>query len=248
MLFHSAFLVAKRVPFQTRAQCIVAGKASTKNLVEKQRLNGIASNLEQPYQKGYPFRELANCNGEFVMSFFSGFMLGQAMSGRNNSGGLAVGLFGIIAFAFILLMIWATVGSFFLPLYSILHFALWGYEFGNEMMSLLAVIAMVLIVPASYAMALLGTRREFYVGAAILGAITFAVMYSLILFEGTPLHEIKELYEGGEHLTNTFIATVLCVVSVIGVRLFLCAICPKIAAAEMSAERLRHYAGLRSQE
>lgn len=86
------------------------------------------------------------------------------------------------------------------------------------MMSLLAVIAMALIVPAAYAMALLGTRREFYVGAAILDVITFTVMYSLILFEGTPLHEIKELYEDDEHLTNTFIATLLCIASVFGIR------------------------------
>lgn len=155
------------------------------------------------------------------MSFFSGFMLGQTMSGRGNSGGAALGLFGLFAVAFVLVVIAATLGSFLLPLYSIMHFSLWAYAYWDEFGATCAAIVMLMIVPPAYAMALLGTRKEFYFCGGFLALLAFVVVYSLSAFSGTPLHAIEELTADGEYIANALMAAALCVASVFGFRFLL---------------------------
>lgn len=155
------------------------------------------------------------------MSFFSGFMIGQAMSGRGNSGGAAAGFLGLMAIAFVILMIALTVWSFLLPLYGILHLSLWAYEFWDGIGAVSVAITLLLIVPPAYVMALLGTRKEFYFSGGLLVLLAFFVVISLSAFVGTPLHEIELLTTEGQYFANAVMAAVLCAASAFGTRFLL---------------------------
>ncbi|UWR77121.1 hypothetical protein K4L04_03945 [Phaeobacter inhibens] len=154
------------------------------------------------------------------MSFFSGYLMGRAISG--NSGGVAGGFYSLFVFGFIILAVAATMGAFLLPLYSIVHGSLWGYKIAGGVAATSAAILMALIVPPSYAMALLGSRKDAYIGCGTLAAIAFAVVLSLGHLERSPLHGVEFLMkDGGEQIANAFLTAVLCMVSTLGFR-FLC--------------------------
>ncbi|UWR57087.1 hypothetical protein [Phaeobacter inhibens] len=157
------------------------------------------------------------------MSFFSGYVVGRAISGQGNTGGVAVGFFSLFVFAFVVSAVAATIGAFLLPLYSILHVSIWAYGIGDGAGAASAAVLMTLIVPPSYAMALLGSRKGACIGCGMLAAMAFAVVLSLGQLKGTPLHGVEFLMkDGGEQIVNALLAAVLCAASALGFR-FLCA-------------------------
>ena len=157
-----------------------------------------------------------------VMSFYSGYILGQAMGDKGNSGGAAAGLFGLFAFAFVVLLVGATIGSFLLPIYSVFHFARWGYDASDGVTAVLVAGIMLALVSAAYAQALLGTRKQFYRGCAFLSFVCFAVIVSLSTIDESILHDVISVATTDKLFGNAVIASLLCAISVSGGRYLLC--------------------------
>lgn len=150
------------------------------------------------------------------MSFFSGYVLGQAMNGKGNSGGAAMGFFGLFAFAFLLLLIGATIFSFLLPLYSIVHLSILAHDLTNVFGAALVAVFTANLVVSAYVLSLLGTTKQFYIWGAILSLINFTLLSSFNEFSEYDLMNLS-----GEPLIDALFSAMLCFVSIFGVRFLL---------------------------
>jgi len=146
------------------------------------------------------------------MSFFSGFMLGQAMSNKGNSGGAVLGFFGLFAIAAVVGAVAFTLGAFLLPLYGIAHLTFWAIEV--EALAGLGVflVPVVLLpsVPLAYVYGLFGTKETTIWGIGTLGIVTILTVLSMPHFKGSLLHEYKELGDPELIAQNAIVAFALC--------------------------------------
>lgn len=146
------------------------------------------------------------------MSFFSGFLIGQATARNGRNPGEGIGFLfvfgGVVALVLAILL---TVAAFLLPVYAVIHLPLWAAEMEllADMGSVLIACGLLAVLPLAYGFGLFGNINLGAVGIGTLGLINLWVVLTLPHFHGSPLHEYKDLAERELITQNAMIASIL---------------------------------------
>ena len=125
------------------------------------------------------------------MSFLSGFLIGQATTAKNGQGGAVGGFLLVVVLAAMIVVIGATLGALFLPLYSGIHLTIWAANteaMGGVLMLLIPPMALI-IIPAAYIMALFGRIEQACIGFGILGTLSLLSVLAAPFAEGSVLYD-----------------------------------------------------------
>lgn len=130
------------------------------------------------------------------MSFFSGFVLGQATArnGGNAGSGFAA-IIGLIAFVGVVMGIGVTLAAFVLPVYALFHLPMWAAEielFGG-LGTILIPVVLVVMLPLAYVLGLFADLTRGSISIMVLGLINLGTILTLPHFDGSLLHDNKDI-------------------------------------------------------
>lgn len=123
------------------------------------------------------------------MRFFSGFIVGQAASGKGGVGNAAFGIVMLFAVAFLIVAVGAVLASLFGPLYSLVHFTMWAQQ-EYFTLALIAVWAVLLpLILFAYLVAVFGNRNQLWFAAGGLAALNWIAFKTTHLVRNAPLSD-----------------------------------------------------------
>lgn len=150
------------------------------------------------------------------MSFFSGFIVGQAASGKGGVGNAAFGIVMLFAVAFAILAVGAVLASLFGPLYSLVHFTMLSSQ-SNFALAVVAVWAVLLpLILFAYLVAIFGTRNQLWFAAVGLSVLNWMVFKTTHLVNNAPLSDWIEDSSPDEILQMELGSVALCFGALVG--------------------------------